>query len=178
MRTHAKPHGTNPNRAPSCSPTDTNNTTTTSKHLKTGVCGKTAPVANLQDLMTFQLKGVGAWLRHAHARGVATPEADSHVKAAVFSVLTNVNFDPERMRDYILRGDALLADAKARLAAAGYSDGPVPEPLPWCVRALWTLFVLAVPCVLGCLVAWLFPCCCLRVLHRQDVCLDLTNPTT
>ncbi len=96
-----------------------------------GVCGKTVECANLQDLLTFQLKGLSAWAHFAHQRGVATPEVDSLVKAAVFATLTNVNFDVERMRDYCLRVDGLTRGLKAQLAAAGVADGPVPEPLPW-----------------------------------------------
>ncbi|KAI8475555.1 MAG: hybrid-cluster protein [Monoraphidium minutum] len=96
-----------------------------------GVCGKTADVANLQDLLTFQLKGLSAWTRFAHQHGVATPEIDSFVKASVFSTLTNVNFDAERFRDYVLRADELTRGLKAQLAAAGAAGGPVAEALPW-----------------------------------------------
>lgn len=57
-----------------------------------GVCGKTSQVASLQDLLIFQLKGLGAWANFAHQQApqLATPEVDSFVKAAVFATLTNV----------------------------------------------------------------------------------------
>jgi hypothetical protein len=55
-----------------------------------GVCGKTEDCANLQDLVTFQMKGLATWARQAHAAGIATPEADSFIKAATFATLTNV----------------------------------------------------------------------------------------
>ncbi|GBF99305.1 hydroxylamine reductase [Raphidocelis subcapitata] len=96
-----------------------------------GVCGKTVDVANLQDLLTFQLKGLCSWAHFAHGKGLATPDADSFVKAAIFSTLTNVNFDPERFRDYCTRADELARGLKAQLRAAGVEGGPAAEPLPW-----------------------------------------------
>lgn len=96
-----------------------------------GVCGKTVDVANLQDLLTFQMKGLSAWAHHAHAHDIPTPEIDSLVKAAVFATLTNVNFDADRMRDYCLRVDQLTRDLKKQLAAKGVAGGPAAEPLPW-----------------------------------------------
>jgi hypothetical protein len=42
-----------------------------------------------------------------------------------------VNFDPDRFRDYIIRADELTRRLKAQLAAAGAAAGPAAEPLPW-----------------------------------------------
>ena len=51
-----------------------------------GVCGKTSEVANLQDLLTFQLKGLSAWAHFAHQHGLNdTAEVDSFVKAGAFA---------------------------------------------------------------------------------------------
>ena len=58
---------------------------------KVGVCGKTAQVAMLQDLLVYQLKGLGAWASFAHERaGIVVPEVASFMKAAIFATLTNV----------------------------------------------------------------------------------------
>jgi hypothetical protein len=91
------------------------------------VCGKTATVANLQDLLTFELKGLAAYCRFARTRGIDTAEVDSFFKAAVFSTLTNVNFDPERFRGYVLRADALTQGLRKRLGGAG----PPAAAVPW-----------------------------------------------
>jgi hypothetical protein len=62
--------------------------------------------------------------RLAHsATGLATPEVDSFIKASVFATLTNVNFDPQRFRDYITTagappGCALRPPARPRCAPA------------------------------------------------------------
>eukprot|EP00882_Tetradesmus_deserticola_P028005 GHRQ01031166.1.p2 GENE.GHRQ01031166.1~~GHRQ01031166.1.p2 ORF type:complete len:133 (-),score=38.87 GHRQ01031166.1:42-440(-) len=53
---------------------------------KIGVCGKTSQVAILQDLLIYQLKGLGAWASFAHqTTNLDTPEVDSFVKAAIFA---------------------------------------------------------------------------------------------
>ena len=63
---------------------------------KQGVCGKTPEVANLQDLLIFQLKGISCYgdiLLKKRMR----PEKRvvSFVENCLFTTLTNVNFDPE-----------------------------------------------------------------------------------
>lgn len=63
---------------------------------KLGVCGKTPEIANLQDLLIFQLKGISCY-------GKILVEAGQHMDKAVvsfienvlFTTLTNVNFDAD-----------------------------------------------------------------------------------
>lgn len=63
---------------------------------KQGVCGKTPEVANLQDLLIFQLKGISCYGDILLKKGVR-PEKRvvSFVENCLFTTLTNVNFDPE-----------------------------------------------------------------------------------
>ena len=49
---------------------------------KLGVCGKTPEVANLQDLLIFQIKGISCYARPL-------------IENVLFTTLTNVNFDAE-----------------------------------------------------------------------------------
>ena len=58
-----------------------------------GVCGKQADIAALQDVMVHQLKGIG-WLAHA-ARGLGAVDAEvnRYTAEALFSTITNVDFD-------------------------------------------------------------------------------------
>jgi len=60
------------------------------------VCGKTADVANLQDLLIWLLKGVSFYGLKARELGISDPEADLFVAQSLFSTITNVNFDPQR----------------------------------------------------------------------------------
>ena len=67
-----------------------------------GVCGKDPTVAALQDLLIFGLKGVGAYAYHAREFGKHNEEVDAFMHEAMFSTLTNVNFDVDRMIKYCL----------------------------------------------------------------------------
>lgn len=63
---------------------------------KQGVCGKKPEVANLQDLLIFQLKGISCYGDILLKKGMR-PEKRvvSFVENCLFTTLTNVNFDPE-----------------------------------------------------------------------------------
>lgn len=86
---------------------------------KQGVCGKTPEVANLQDLLIFQLKGISCYgdillkkEMHLDKRVV------SFVENCLFTTLTNVNFDPEvhvkLLREAQDQGRAAAADRRHR----------------------------------------------------------------
>ena len=66
-----------------------------------GVCGKTAQTSDLQDLLIAVLQGLSAWALEARAQGVVIHEADSFVPRALFATLTNVNFDSQRIVEYM-----------------------------------------------------------------------------
>ncbi|WP_026440224.1 hydroxylamine reductase [Acidocella facilis] len=58
-----------------------------------GVCGKDETTADLQDLLIYQLKGLGELSSRLHRRGTPDQDADSFILYALFTTLTNVNFD-------------------------------------------------------------------------------------
>lgn len=63
---------------------------------KEGVCGKTAEVANLQDLLMFQIKGISYYARKNRQKEIPVEKGIvSFVENALFTTLTNVNFDAE-----------------------------------------------------------------------------------
>ncbi|KUK08565.1 MAG: Hydroxylamine reductase [Caldanaerobacter subterraneus] len=64
-----------------------------------GVCGKTADVANLQDLLIFTLKGISFLNLKAREVGVNKEKTDRFLIEGLFSTITNVNFD----RNFFLR---------------------------------------------------------------------------
>ncbi|MCD4671722.1 MAG: hypothetical protein K8R77_03570, partial [Anaerolineaceae bacterium] len=66
-----------------------------------GVCGKTADVANLQDLLIYLLKGISFWGTRGRKMGVTDPETDLFVAQALFTTITNANFDAERFVEMI-----------------------------------------------------------------------------
>ena len=61
---------------------------------KQGVCGKTAEVANLQDLLLYQLKGISVYAKALMDAGEnPEPRVVRFVENCLFTTLTNVNFD-------------------------------------------------------------------------------------
>ena len=67
-----------------------------------GVCGKTAPVANKQDELTSALIGLA---RACDAKGASAKEYQL-LKQGLFMCVTNVNFDEERVQEFINRVEA------------------------------------------------------------------------
>ncbi|WP_068549485.1 hydroxylamine reductase [Thermosulfidibacter takaii] len=70
---------------------------------KVGVCGKDNTTDLLQDLLIYALAGLGEAVLKAKEKGKDTEDIDAFTCEAIFSTLTNVNFDPERIDDYINR---------------------------------------------------------------------------
>ncbi len=62
-----------------------------------GQCGKDPESAALQDLIIHALKGLGQYAHRARQLGASDAELDSFTLDALFTTLTNVNFDPERL---------------------------------------------------------------------------------
>ncbi len=66
-----------------------------------GVCGKSPKVAALQDVLTYALKGLSLYAWEGRKVGVNEREVNVFTTKALFSTLTNVNFDPERFVELI-----------------------------------------------------------------------------
>ena len=61
-----------------------------------GVCGKTPEIANLQDLLIFQLKGISCYGKILLDQGEKLDKGViSFIENCLFTTLTNVNFDSE-----------------------------------------------------------------------------------
>ena len=66
-----------------------------------GMCGKSAKVANLQDLLIYLLKGIAFWGTRGREMGVNLPEINLFVAQALFATITNANFDENRFVDLL-----------------------------------------------------------------------------
>lgn len=63
---------------------------------KSGVCGKTPEIANLQDLLIYQLKGISCYGKSIiDGGGTIDKQIVGFVENCLFTTLTNVNFDAE-----------------------------------------------------------------------------------
>ncbi|NPA94573.1 MAG: hydroxylamine reductase [Thermodesulfobacteria bacterium] len=93
-----------------------------------GVCGKKPDVAALQDLLIYAVKGLSQVAVEGHKVGVNDRDVNVFTCEAVFSTLTNVDFDPDRFVGLLKRCVELREDLKDKVKAAGgpseYPEGP------------------------------------------------------
>jgi len=102
---------------------------------KVGVCGKQPDVAALQDLLVYAVKGLSVAAAAARKKGIVDPEVNKFTCEALFSTLTNVDFDPERFPPMIRKSVELRDMLKDKTRAAGgqvdESSAPVTfQPAP------------------------------------------------
>jgi hydroxylamine reductase len=95
---------------------------------KIGVCGKESDVANLQDLLIYTLKGLSLYAVEGRKVGVIDPGINDFSCKAIFSTLTNVNFDPDRFVQLIKQSVTLRESLKEKVKAAkgkiDFQEGP------------------------------------------------------
>ena len=95
---------------------------------KIGVCGKQPEVAALQDLVVYAMRGLSQVAVEGRKVGISDPEVNSFTSEAMFSTLTNVDFDPERFPPILKKIVALREQMKSKVKAAGgkvdFPDGP------------------------------------------------------
>ncbi|WMJ83675.1 hydroxylamine reductase [Oscillospiraceae bacterium LTW-04] len=81
--------------------------------VKSGVCGKNPTVANLQDILIHELKGIGFYGQKNLENGLKIrSEINKFVVDTMFSTLTNVNFDPTRFLEYIKKAEEIKKELK------------------------------------------------------------------
>jgi hydroxylamine reductase len=80
-----------------------------------GVCGKTADVASLQDLLVYMLRRLSQLSIEAGKAGIKDEKIDLFTCEALFSTLTNVNFDPEAIAVYIRKTAQLQEQLRSSL---------------------------------------------------------------
>ena len=86
---------------------------------KVGVCGKSAEVAALQDLLTYAVKGLSLYAMEGRKVGVVDKEVNLFSVEAMFSTLTNVDFDADRFVPMIKKCVELRESLKQKVKSAG-----------------------------------------------------------
>jgi hydroxylamine reductase len=71
------------------------------------VCGKHQDVAALQDVMVHQLKGIGYLANKARLSGKIDDDVNRYTAEALFSTITNVDFDPDLLMYWINKGESV-----------------------------------------------------------------------
>ncbi|HSM74263.1 MAG TPA: hydroxylamine reductase, partial [Desulfobacterales bacterium] len=94
---------------------------------KLGVCGKQPDVAALQDLLVYEIKELSRIAVEGRKVGLVDGAVNQFTCEALFSTLTNVDFDPERFVEMLARCVQVREDLKKRVAAAGGKTDFGPE---------------------------------------------------
>jgi hydroxylamine reductase len=86
---------------------------------KIGVCGKQSDVAVLQDLLLHAVKGISEVAVAGQKVGVHSDKVNQFTCEAIFSTLTNVDFDADRFVALIHEAVRLRDDLKVEVGNAG-----------------------------------------------------------
>jgi hydroxylamine reductase len=94
-----------------------------------GACGKTDETANLQDLLIHILRGIAFWANFGLAEGKTDRKEGLFISKALYSTITNTNFDPARfiamIREGIQRRNRLRDQYRAQ------ATEPFPDAAIW-----------------------------------------------
>jgi hydroxylamine reductase len=101
----------------------------------TGVCGKDPQTASLQDLLVHAAKGISQYAHRARQLGAQDRVIDHFLVEALFSTVTNVNFDPLRLEQLLLRAAIVRDQARDLYEASCRNRGVAAEsprgPATW-----------------------------------------------
>ncbi|MGC9326638.1 MAG: hydroxylamine reductase, partial [Candidatus Hinthialibacter sp.] len=95
--------------------------------LERGVCGKDEDTAALQDLLIHAAKGIAMYAHRAGELGVRDRDVDVFTVEALFTTVTNVNFDPERVAELLHKAAMIRDKAKQNYLDACQKSGKEPE---------------------------------------------------
>ena len=84
-----------------------------------GVCGKTADVANMQDLLMYLCKGISHYTVRLRANGVEVPQINKFIVDSLFMTITNANFDLNRFKVRMYIAYEMRNAAKKKLQELG-----------------------------------------------------------
>jgi hydroxylamine reductase len=94
---------------------------------KAGTCGKDAVTAAFQDLLVHMTAAMAVYGRLARQDGIRDPEADLAMIEALFTTVTNVNFDADRVAERIWTMAALRDRARDAYLSACAAKGAAPK---------------------------------------------------
>lgn len=93
-----------------------------------GVCGKKSDLSAMMDMLLFAVRGVSVLATGLRDAGIAPgKEADRFITEALFSTITNANFDKESIRSRVDKAFALRDELKRRAAETGFNHLDIEE---------------------------------------------------
>ena len=103
-----------------------------------GMCGKENTTANLQDLLIFNLKGIAVVAEASKAAGIKVPASvPAFVGQALFTTITNANFNDENLVEWINRAQAVKKEL------------PMPPGINWAAISMTVLHGIPMMCLLS-----------------------------
>lgn len=99
-----------------------------------GVCGKSAVVSDIQDLLLYAVQAVAVYAKRVRALGKATPEADRFVIEGLFTTVTNVNFDESRLNLLLMKASDIKKFLEKEYLQLCAAKAVTPEQLAGAAR--------------------------------------------
>jgi hydroxylamine reductase len=98
-----------------------------------GVCGKEPELANIMDVLMYQLRGMAVYNNMAKEKGLDTSKEDQFVFESLFMTITNANFDHQRFIDKIREGFEVRIELERKLEEVGIeiNKDELPEAAKW-----------------------------------------------
>ncbi len=84
-----------------------------------GVCGKDSDVAAMQDLLVYVAKGVSILASIARENHYSSSKVDRYVQEALFTTITNANFDNEKIIEKIWQGISVREELRKEMTEKG-----------------------------------------------------------
>ncbi len=84
-----------------------------------GVCGKTDDQARMMDLLVYTTKGLSILSEKAREKSIVNKEVNHFIMRALFTTITNANFDKEAIVTLIKEGLSLKRNLKNSLISEG-----------------------------------------------------------
>ncbi|HCM59637.1 MAG TPA: hydroxylamine reductase [Bacteroidales bacterium] len=97
-----------------------------------GVCGKTDDVAQMQDLLVWVARGISILGTIARRNHYSNAKVDRYVQEALFTTITNANFDNEKIIEKVREGIALRDRFAGEMKAKGIAiPADLHESVTW-----------------------------------------------
>ena len=98
---------------------------------KMGVCGKTPEIANLQDLLIFQIKGISCYANEIIKKGENVDKGIvKFIENSLFTTLTNVNFDADVHVELLRESQRIKDDIRKKVGKIKNDTAHVTYELP------------------------------------------------
>ncbi|MGZ5030261.1 MAG: hydroxylamine reductase [Methylobacter sp.] len=111
-----------------CEQTDRSNAVSGCATVK-GMCGKDATTSDLQDLLIHGVKGIAQYAKRARVLNAPDNAAGDFILYAMFTTLTNVNFNATRFVTLIQQAAQIRDRVKESYIQAALAQGKTPEQL-------------------------------------------------